>query len=99
MRLCLLLGAAVCLLAQQARDLKLEKDDPIRRDAPAKPSIPRSYALVIGIGNYRNLPANAQLQFPEKDAEANDRMSLEVEVNTVWEEKKGVGRKILRIIW
>ena len=31
--------------------------------------IPRSYALVIGISNYKNLPASAQLEFPNRDAE------------------------------
>src|SRR5512140_895903 len=57
--------------AQQAqRDLKVEKD--VTPVAPAKPSvqIPRSYALVIGIAKYKNLPAPQQLQYPERDAEA-----------------------------
>jgi len=57
--------------AQQAqRDLKVEKD--VAPVAPAKPTvqIPRSYALVIGIAKYKNLPAPQQLQYPERDAEA-----------------------------
>ena len=32
--------------------------------------IPRGYALIIGIANYKNLPAKSQLEFPERDAEA-----------------------------
>jgi tetratricopeptide (TPR) repeat protein len=32
-------------------------------------SIPRSYALVIGIAKYKNLPEGAQLSFPNRDAE------------------------------
>ena len=48
----------------------MEKD--VTPVAPAKPSvqIPRSYALVIGIAKYKNLPAPQQLQYPERDAEA-----------------------------
>ena len=38
--------------------------------APVKPSIPRSYALVVGIGKYQKLPESGQLQFPERDAES-----------------------------
>ncbi len=42
---------------------------------PAAPSkarpvvIPRSYALVIGVAAYKNLPASAQLEYPNRDAE------------------------------
>ncbi len=32
-------------------------------------SIPRSYALVVGIAKYKNLPEGAQLSFPNRDAE------------------------------
>ncbi len=35
----------------------------------AQVSIPRSYALVIGIAKYKNLPESAQLSFPNRDAE------------------------------
>ena len=53
------------------RDLKVERDGPVTTPAAsAKPAIPRSYALVIGIGKYENLPANDQLKFPERDAES-----------------------------
>jgi tetratricopeptide (TPR) repeat protein/uncharacterized caspase-like protein len=53
------------------RDLKVEKD--IAPPAPKKSSsvqIPRSYALVIGIAKYKNLSAQQQLQYSERDAEA-----------------------------
>src|SRR5581483_8435604 len=67
----LLLAGALPLMAQQPprqRDLKYEKDEP----AVTKPrvSIPRGYALVVGISNYKNLPSKAQLDFPERDAES-----------------------------
>lgn len=50
--------------------MKLERDEPARPAAPSKPSIPRSYALIVGIANYAKLPASGQLQFPERDAES-----------------------------
>jgi len=52
----------------QQRDLRVEKD--VVEAAPAAPRIPRSYALVVGIANYKNLPAQLQLRYPERDAEA-----------------------------
>ncbi|MDQ2901211.1 MAG: caspase family protein, partial [Acidobacteriota bacterium] len=33
-------------------------------------TIPRGYALIIGIANYKNLAADAQLKFSERDAES-----------------------------
>jgi tetratricopeptide (TPR) repeat protein/uncharacterized caspase-like protein len=58
------------LAAQQARDLK--REDELKKPAspPAEVKIPRSYALVVGIARYKNLPESAQLQFPERDAES-----------------------------
>ncbi len=51
------------------RDLK-----PIHPAGETKPSapvvVPQSYALVIGIATYENLPASAQLHFPDRDAES-----------------------------
>ncbi|MCL4855467.1 MAG: caspase family protein, partial [Bryobacteraceae bacterium] len=58
---------------QQSRDLKYEKESPKPETAApqtAKVSIPRSYAVVIGIANYAKLPDSAQLKFSERDAEA-----------------------------
>src|SRR5205807_77370 len=56
----------------QQRDLRLEKDT-----GPASPPtqphvvrIPRSYALVVGISEYKNLAAAQQLQFPDRDADS-----------------------------
>ncbi|MGA3018251.1 MAG: tetratricopeptide repeat protein [Bryobacteraceae bacterium] len=52
---------------QQQRDLKLEKiEDPT---LPARLS-GHSYAVVVGISKYPNLPDNLQLQFAERDAQA-----------------------------
>jgi tetratricopeptide (TPR) repeat protein len=77
--LCLTMAGSLLAQAPQPlpakakqRDLKVEREEPepARSEAPAKPSIPRSYALVVGIGKYDKLPASGQLQFPERDAES-----------------------------
>jgi hypothetical protein len=63
---------AVSLLGwpqQKQRDLRVEKEVP-EVAPPAAPKIPRSYALVIGIANYQHLPAQMQLRYSERDAEA-----------------------------
>jgi tetratricopeptide (TPR) repeat protein len=52
----------------QQRDLRVEKDVP--EAAPPAPRIPRSYALVVGIAGYQNLPSQLQLRYAERDAEA-----------------------------
>ena len=51
----------------KGRDLKLDKGADVK---PVAVTVPRSYALVIGISQYKNLPATGQLQFPERDAES-----------------------------
>lgn len=80
MRLFALLILATAALAQtpaqppkQQRDLKFESEvaRPPEAAAEAKPvTIPRSYALIVGIAKYANLPESAQLHFSERDAEA-----------------------------
>jgi len=51
------------------RDLVIAKDKTAGQSiAPASVTIPRSYALVVGISHYKNLPAKAQLQYPDRDA-------------------------------
>jgi tetratricopeptide (TPR) repeat protein len=68
--------AAVALLAAaqpkqqdkgKERDLKYEENNTAATPAVA---VPRGYALIIGIGDYKNLPARAQLEFSERDADA-----------------------------
>jgi tetratricopeptide (TPR) repeat protein len=54
---------------QTQRDLRIEKEAPAP-PATEAPPIPRGYALVVGVANYRYLPAKFQLQYPERDAEA-----------------------------
>jgi tetratricopeptide (TPR) repeat protein len=49
---------------QTGRDIRFHKDI---ETTPAF-TIPRSYALVIGIARYRNLPESGQLKFAERDA-------------------------------
>lgn len=61
--------ASIALLApaqQKSRDLKYEENRPTQ--APV--TVPRGYALVVGIATYKNLPAKAQLDFAERDAES-----------------------------
>jgi tetratricopeptide (TPR) repeat protein len=53
----------------QNRDLTFKKDN-TTQPAQTTVHIPRSYALVIGISHYQNLPQNAQLQYPDVDAES-----------------------------
>ena len=31
-------------------------------------TVPRSYALIVGVSHYENLPANSQLKYPDRDA-------------------------------
>jgi tetratricopeptide (TPR) repeat protein len=50
--------------APDSRDLK-----PVQTKQAAAVTIPRSYALVVGISAYKNLPKSAQLEFPNRDAE------------------------------
>ena len=51
---------------QKSRDLKYEEDRP----AQAPVTVPRGYALMVGIAKYKNLPAKSQLEFSERDAES-----------------------------
>jgi uncharacterized caspase-like protein/tetratricopeptide (TPR) repeat protein len=55
---------------QNERDLKTIKPGGTAANASDAPvTIPRSYALVVGISHYANLPASAQLHYPGRDAE------------------------------
>ena len=54
--------------AQQGRDLTRVDDTPSPAGV-AKVAIPRSYALIVGIATYKNLPEKAQLKFSNRDAE------------------------------
>src|SRR5579864_2127939 len=63
---CLALASPQQPAQQKSRDLKYEEDRPTQ--APV--TIPRGYALIIGIAKYKNLPAKAQLDFAERDAES-----------------------------
>ncbi len=72
----IILLAAAALPAQQQkqqrqqRDLRYEDEKPAAEAKPAAVTIPRSYALIIGVAQYQNLPAEAQLRYSERDAEA-----------------------------
>src|SRR6185295_9472304 len=44
-----------------------------KEEAPAPPkavTIPRSYAVIVGISRYQNLPEKLQLQYAERDAQS-----------------------------
>jgi len=45
-------------------------------DQPAARQVPRGYALIVGVSNYRNLEADKQLRFPESDADAMYRVLI-----------------------
>src|ERR1700760_3854397 len=47
------------------RDLHLESIEKLK----TPPVVPRGYAVVIGVSNYKNLSPNQNLLFAEKDAE------------------------------
>src|SRR5947209_17705216 len=59
---------------ERERDLWFHKDRiaeaklPTESKLPAKVAIPRSYGLVIGVSNYKNLPERGQLKFADRDA-------------------------------
>jgi tetratricopeptide (TPR) repeat protein len=55
---------------KRERDLKYEKESPPVVTKPAGVTIPRSYALVVGVAKYPNLPPKGQLEFSERDAES-----------------------------
>ena len=71
-RLLFVLLASVTLGAQAPRDLILVPAKP----APVRDGVPRGYALVVGVAQYRNLDASQQLQFPESDAESMYRVLI-----------------------
>ncbi len=50
----------------QQRDLTIEKLAP----APKTQQIPVSYAVIVGISHYRNLPPKDQLHFADRDAQS-----------------------------
>jgi tetratricopeptide (TPR) repeat protein/uncharacterized caspase-like protein len=69
----LILAALAFGQQKKERDLRMETDssrtDAAKPTTPA-PAIPRSYALIIGVAKYPNLPEKAQLDFAERDAQA-----------------------------
>ena len=59
-----------------SRDLVLAAGDP---QAGRPPLVPRGYAVVIGVGEYRNLIERQQLRFAKSDAEAMYRVLISQE--------------------
>src|SRR6188474_505126 len=58
---------------QSPRDLILA---PGNKPLQVKTSVPRGYALIVGISQYQNLDASKQLRFPESDADAFYRVLI-----------------------
>lgn len=56
--------------APQQRDLKYETLENIDTPVAGKVAVPRSYAVVIGVSEYKNLEQKLQLRYTERDAEA-----------------------------
>jgi len=57
--------------AKQERDLRIERiETPPPGQSRAPRSIPRSYAVIVGVSKYKNLAPNFQLEFPERDAQS-----------------------------
>jgi tetratricopeptide (TPR) repeat protein len=71
MRYTLAILSIAAALAQQPqkRDLKIEKVEEPKSPTPTF-NIPRSYALIVGISAYKNLPPEKQLRYAEHDAQA-----------------------------
>ena len=57
----------------RGRDLVFETED---QRTVQLPTVPRGYALVIGVGEYRNLDESQQLLFAQSDAEAMYRVLI-----------------------
>ena len=76
--LCSLLISVALLLAQRpdakkARDLKVEADPFPEGESQLltkQVEIPRSYAIVMGVGVYQNLPKELHLAYAERDADS-----------------------------
>src|SRR6516164_1338190 len=54
---------------ESSRDLK-PVHPPENAGSVAQSSVQQSYALVVGIAHYANLPDSAQLHYPDRDAES-----------------------------
>ena len=65
--ICVLLASAALSAQEKPRDLVLETPADMRKLPPGM--VPRGYALVVGVAQYKNLDASKQLQYPESDAE------------------------------
>ncbi len=72
----LILFAAFAAAQQQApapgkaRDLVVTRMESIDAPLAGKAAVPKSYAVIVGVSNYRNLAAKEQLLFTGEDAEA-----------------------------
>src|SRR4029079_3175717 len=60
----------------RGRKLTIVKDN---AGAQAVTGVPRGYALIVGISNYKNLDAKRQLRFAESDAQSIYRLLISKE--------------------
>jgi tetratricopeptide (TPR) repeat protein len=63
-------GPSAAVQDQTGRDLVLVPN------ADRRPGVPRGYALIVGVGEYRNLEASKQLRYSETDADAVYRVLI-----------------------
>jgi len=54
----------------------VHRDNEVLPPVPAPVSVPKGYALVIGVGRYQNLPAGSNLRYSESDAQAIYRVLI-----------------------
>jgi uncharacterized caspase-like protein/tetratricopeptide (TPR) repeat protein len=92
------LVALSCLHAQEVRDRTIRFKEARLEDLQKPVSVPRGYAVVIGVGKYPNLPADKQLDYAESDAEAVARVLLSAEGGNIPPEnlRKLIGRDATR---
>jgi len=82
LRLIGILVAATAVVAAEAQPPSQERPRDLVLETPAAAAklppgtVPRGYALVVGVGQYENLESSKQLQFPETDAESIYRILI-----------------------
>ncbi len=86
------------LYAQDVRERAIRFQEAKLEDLKKPVAVPRGYALVIGVGQYPNLPADKQLDYAESDAEAVSRILLSNEGGNIPPEnlRKLIGRDATR---
>ena len=72
----MLLASTILLQAAMSAQNAAQQRDLVRVPNDPRAGVPRGYALIIGVGAYRNLDATKQLRYSESDAEAVFRVLI-----------------------